>query len=388
VKRALNSIRTDSSHPDGAMRRAWSRDFRPALVLRADTSGTRLFSSRGIERRWDDPLEALNWMARSKRNWTGFVSYDLGRAFESLPIFSSDDLHLPLFAFGTAEMEVDSPRDWPLGEASFSCTFTRNQYMNAVEQVLEYIRAGDIFQANLSQRFSIGLREQPANIYQRLLTASPAWYGAMLQFPDFAILSNSPELFLHVTNDRRVVTRPIKGTRPREQGMREELLNSAKDIAELNMIVDLHRNDLGRVCEIGSVKVEQARAIEEHPTVYHGVATIAGQLRANVTLVDLLRATFPPGSVTGAPKIRAMQIIDELEPVRRGAYCGAIGHINGDGSMMLSVAIRTMIIKDGLAHVPVGGGIVADSSPAEEYSETLVKARAMLAALSVTHPAE
>jgi len=156
-----------------------------------------------------------------------------------------------------------------------------------------------------------------------------------------------------------VTTRPIKGTRPRAAGMEEELRHSLKDQAELNMIVDLERNDLGRVCEIGSVRVIEPRVIEAHPTVYHGVATIEGQLRDDVTFADLLRATFPSGSVTGAPKIRAMQIIDELEPCARGPYCGAIGYLAADGSMQFNVAIRTMIAKDGLVHIPS----VAASSP-------------------------
>jgi para-aminobenzoate synthetase component 1 len=165
--------------------------------------------------------------------------------------------------------------------------------------------------------------------------------------------------------------------------MEEELRASVKDQAELNMIVDLERNDLGRVCEIGSVRVSQPRAIEAHPTVYHGVATVEGVLRRGVGLVDLLRATFPGGSVTGAPKIRAMEIIDELEPTRRGPYCGAIGYIAADGSMEFNVAIRTMIVKGGRVHIPVGGGVVADSSPEGEYEETLVKARAMFEVLEV-----
>jgi anthranilate/para-aminobenzoate synthase component I len=165
--------------------------------------------------------------------------------------------------------------------------------------------------------------------------------------------------------------------------MEAQLRDSIKDQAELNMIVDLERNDLGRICEIGSVKVTQAREIEAHPTVYHGVSTIEGTLRRDVTFVDLLRATFPGGSVTGAPKIRAMEIIEELEPTRRGPYCGAIGTLAADGSMQFNVAIRTMVLKDGQAHIPVGGGIVADSNPSSEYEETLVKARAMFAAVGV-----
>ncbi len=165
--------------------------------------------------------------------------------------------------------------------------------------------------------------------------------------------------------------------------MKEELTASAKDQAELNMIVDLERNDLGRVCKIGSVKVTETRSIEEHPTVLHGVATIEGVLRDDATFADLLRATFPGGSITGAPKIRAMQIIDELETVRRGAYCGAVGYLDADGTMQFNVAIRTMLIKGGMAHIPVGGGIVADSDPEAEYEETLVKAKAMFEAVGI-----
>lgn len=165
--------------------------------------------------------------------------------------------------------------------------------------------------------------------------------------------------------------------------MEAELRDSAKDQAELNMIVDLERNDLGRVCRIGSVRVTEARRIETHPTVLHGVATIEGQLKEKVSFVDLLGATFPGGSVTGAPKIRAMQIIDELEPVRRGPYCGAVGYLAADGTMEFNVAIRTMIVAGGRVHIPVGGGIVADSDPAREYEETLVKAQAMFASLGI-----
>jgi para-aminobenzoate synthetase component 1 len=170
--------------------------------------------------------------------------------------------------------------------------------------------------------------------------------------------------------------------------MEAELLDSLKDAAELNMIVDLERNDLGRICRIGTVKVTQPRTIEAHPTVYHGVATVEGVLPENVSFVDLLRATFPGGSVTGAPKIRAMQIIEELEPVRRGPYCGAIGYLDSDGTIEFNVAIRTMIATAGQIHVPVGGGIVADSDPAAEYDETLVKARAMFDALGLSMPWE
>lgn len=206
----------------------------------------------------------------------------------------------------------------------------------------------------------------------------------MLDYGDFALVSNSPELFIRVWHDngvRRIETRPIKGTRPRHPGMREQLEASSKDQAELNMIVDLERNDLGRICRIGSVEVLGGRQIEEHPTVYHGAATVAGTLRDDVGLVEMLHAIFPGGSITGAPKIRAMQIINELEPEARGPYCGAIGYLDADGSMQFNIAIRTLLIRGNEIRVPVGGGIVADSQPAAEYEETLVKAHAALAAL-------
>jgi anthranilate/para-aminobenzoate synthase component I len=261
-----------------------------------------------------------------------------------------------------------------------------------VRKALDYIAGGDIFQVNLAQRFTALLVESPSVIYERLQHLSPARYGAYLSYSDHALLCNSPELFLKVARDdatgRRIITtRPIKGTRPVAPGMEAQLRDSLKDQAELNMIIDLERNDLGRVCEIGSVRVTQPRTIERHPTVYQGAATIAGVLREDVTFVDLVRATFPGGSITGAPKIRAMQIIDELEPDPRGAYCGAIGYLASDGTMEFNIAIRTLIIHDRQVHIPVGGGIVADSDPASEFEETLVKARALFAALGIASPA-
>jgi para-aminobenzoate synthetase component 1 len=399
-------VRLDSAAPDAP----WTLPSAlppPEQMLCCDARTLEAWhrDSRGERRRWRDPLEALRWMETSIREyatvrpdakWVGYLSYDLGRLFESLPAASADDgLGLPLFAFtlhsahDEHQLPVFPETPSRAREDPLRSNFTRRGYCAAVERAIEYIRAGDVFQVNLSQRFTAGLTAPPALVYDRLRELSPAAYGACLQYGDFALLCNSPELFLRVTPDpvsgrRRVVTRPVKGTRPRAPGMDVELRESGKDQAELNMIVDLERNDLGRVCEIGSVKVTEPRTIEAHPTVYHGVATVEGNLRHDVSFVDLLRATFPGGSVTGAPKIRAMQIINELEPVRRGPYCGAIGYLSADGSMEFNVAIRTMIVNDGLVHVPVGGGVVADSTPAGEYEETLVKARAMFAALGVS----
>jgi len=348
-----------------------------------------------------NPLVALNFMPRhleefgeADARWVGYLSYDLGRMFEKLPARTADDLHMPLFAFtlheGPADVAttIERPVSAPRADATLSSNFSRDAYLRAVERAIEYIAAGDIFQVNLSQRFTAKLEEPPARVYERLRAQSPALYGAYLEYADFALLCNSPELFLRVEPDgasgaRKVTTRPIKGTRAAGVGMARQLRESEKDQAELNMIIDLERNDLGRVCEIGSVRVTQPREIEQHPTVLHTAATVEGVLRRDVTFVDLLRATFPGGSITGAPKIRAMEIIEELEPYRRGPYCGAIGYVGGDGTIELNVAIRTMIVRGGQVHVPVGGGIVADSDPAAEYEETLVKARAMFQALGV-----
>ena len=369
--------RLDSSLP----RCTWSFDSRGAAmsVLRA---GAR------------DAARVIEEVSRAaERPWVGYISYDCARLFEALPSRASDDLGVPTVAFMRSDDDAPRAAQACAGRRALSgrhepqSTFTRDAYERAVARVLDYIRAGDVYQINLSQRFTLPLPCEPLVIYERLRRDAPAAYGAFLDFGEFQLISNSPELFLRIEplpdGRRRIVTRPVKGTRPRRAGMDAELRDSAKDQAELAMIVDLERNDLGRVCEVGSVRVLEPRVIEAHPTVYHGVATIEGILRNDVTLLDVLRATFPSGSVTGAPKIRAMQIIDELEPVRRGPYCGAIGRIAPGGLVEFNVAIRTMVVKDGLVHVPVGGGIVADSDPAAEYEETLVKAKAMLAALGV-----
>ena len=370
---------------------------RATHLLRCDglDAPAQLSDAAGLRSEWADPLAALRWMEKNfptPGRWVGFLSYDLGRRFEALPSRAVDDLTLPLFAFGfhpdeTIKIPLSrerSERFSATGPKSARCargsTLPRDAYLAACGKIIAYIRAGDIFQANLAQRLTFDLVAKPQAIYRRL---PPAAYGGLLDFGDFSLICNSPELFLKVEN-RRVTTRPIKGTRPNAPRMFDELLNSEKDAAELNMIVDLERNDLGRICEVGSVRVTRPREIEIHPTVLHGVATVEGTLRPGVGLVDLLAATFPGGSITGAPKIRAMQIIDELEPVRRGPYCGAIGYLASDGSMQLNVAIRTIVAKGGTAHVSVGGGIVADSDPLAEYAETWTKARAMLAALGQT----
>ena len=268
---------------------------------------------------------------------------------------------------------------------------SHEEYLAKVDRAKRYIAAGDIYQVNLTQRFTVRTDASPAAIWQRLCRSSPSPYSALLLWDDAAILSSSPELFLEL-RDRHVVTRPIKGTRPRvgdpriDKANRRELAESEKDRAELTMIIDLLRNDLGRVCSFGTVGVTCAGQIEEHPTVFHRVATIEGDLAPQRGWLDLLRAAFPGGSVTGAPKIRAIQIINELEPTTRGVYCGSIGLIGLDGSMSLNIAIRTMVQLDGVVHMYAGGAIVADSTPEDEYDEIIAKATGMFRALGCRAP--
>jgi para-aminobenzoate synthetase component 1 len=265
--------------------------------------------------------------------------------------------------------------------------FTRTEYEAAVQRAIEHIHAGDCFQVNLSQRLLAPLTEHPLDLYARLRERNPSPFGAYFDLGDYAVLSASPERFLALSADGGVATRPIKGTRRRgltpaeDFALRDDLLASAKDQAENLMIVDLLRNDLGRVCEYGSVHVEKLFEPESYATVHHLVSEVRGRLRTGLCPIDLLRATFPGGSVTGAPKIRAMEIIAELERVARGPYCGSIGWIGFDGAMDSNILIRTMTAGRGWVQFPVGGGIVADSDPKREYEETLYKAEGMLRCL-------
>ncbi len=264
---------------------------------------------------------------------------------------------------------------------------TRTQYLKTIDQAKRYIEAGDIFQVNLAQRFAVTSAVDPIALDARLQASSPAPYSAYLSWGSTAILSQSPELF-YETRGRSILTRPIKGTRPRsadpvlDQAMAAELIASAKDEAELTMIVDLERNDLGRVCEFGSVQVTDPRSVQSYQNVHHTEATIAGRLRGDAGPIDVVRALFPGGSITGAPKIRAMEIIDELEPCRRGIYTGSIGYWSANGRSAFNIAIRTVVIDGHQISYHVGGGIVADSDPEAEYQETLDKGRALFSTLN------
>jgi len=265
--------------------------------------------------------------------------------------------------------------------------FTRAGYLDAVARVIEYVYAGDIFQANLSQRLEAPLAGTPLELYRRLRQRNPAPFAAYLAFGDVVVVSSSPERFLCVDDGRRVETRPIKGTRPRGVGPEHDaalalaLAESDKDRAENVMIVDLLRNDLSRVCRPGTVRVPELFALEHYQTVHHLVSTVVGELAREHDALDLLRAAFPGGSITGAPKVRAMQIIAELEPTQRGVYCGSIGYLSATGALDTSIVIRTYLVVGRDVYFQVGGGIVADSDPEQEYRETLDKARGLIAAL-------
>ncbi len=265
--------------------------------------------------------------------------------------------------------------------------FTKAQYINAVRKAKEYIRSGDIYQVNLTQQLTARSELSSFQIYNRLRKISPSCFGGYLDTGDFQIISSSPERFLRLEGNT-VTTRPMKGTRPRSQNrlrdmkFKQGLLRSPKDKAELMMIVDLERNDLGRVCSYNSVNVVNLRQLEEYNTVFQTTAAIEGKLHKNKDNIGLLQACFPGGSIIGCPKIRAMEIIEELEPARRSIYTGCLGYLSFSGDMDFNILIRSILKKGDNLYFGVGGGIVADSDPEEEYQETLVKAKGILKAIN------
>ncbi len=386
----------------------------------------------------DDPAVSLRILDEklTSENLAGIFtfSYDLGLKLEGIkprpkefPAFTEPDIFLALFdcllihdndsgksilvgnenRFADIRRKLQTTR--PQGirvtdkcPTRITSNFSKAEYIKAIETIKEHIRCGDTYQLNLTRQIRAEMPENltPEEIFRRIRRDNPAPFAAFLKRPGSTVVSASPERFFRVTHTlsadtiRTITASPIKGTRPRGRTPREdsilknELLNSDKDRAENTMIVDLLRNDLGRVCEFGSVKVEKLCELQEFPTLFHLVSTISGDLRENVSFSDIIRAVFPCGSVTGAPKIRTMQIIDELETANRGLSMGAIGYYIPDSGFQipdsrfdLSVAIRTMVVRDGSAVFNVGGGIVIDSDPEWEYEETLVKAKALLSAI-------
>jgi len=348
----------------------------------------------------------------------GFFGYDLKDLLYKLPQTATDDIGMwdCILGFYDSVLIFDNlRRNWYLSSCGFTgedyrddveritssskedvenadgiqeyrSNFTRVEYLRTVERVKEYIAAGDIYQANLSQRLEARADMKPWVLYKRLRRINPAPFAAFLNFRDVVVVSASPERFFRVEKGR-IETRPMKGTRPRGTNSEEdeilgnELKGSGKDKAEHVMIVDLERNDIGKICKFGSVKVSEFEIIEEYSTVFQMVSTVEGILRDDVNQVDCLRAMFPGGSITGAPKVRAMEIIEELEPTKRGLYTGSIGYLGFNGNIDLSIVIRTFIIRDNKAYFQVGGGIVADSDPEAEYRETMDKSKALIDAL-------
>ncbi len=415
----------------------------PFLILKSRGSSIQLIQKERVVRRRGNPFFILRDILDKYRvgstpenlppfvgGGVGYLSYDLCHFWENVPSKAKDDLGLPelYIAFYDKVLIIDHlekrtlisavssfpKRDNPTikerieeirrlgqkndavkkgkrgavkpGELLLESNFTKQEYLQAVRKAKNYIREGDIFQVNLSQRFHSRLFVSPHRLYQSLREINPAPFAAYLNFNEIKILSSSPERFLRVRG-REIQTRPIKGTRPRGRNEQEdkklgkELLASEKDRAELVMIVDLERNDLGRVCQYGSVKVEELVKLEAYPTVFHTVSTIRGTLAPGKDRIDLLRATFPGGSITGAPKVRAMEIIDELEPTKRSVYTGSLGYFGFNESMDLNIVIRTFLAKNDDLYFQVGGGIVADSDPEKEFQETLDKAKALISSL-------
>ncbi len=353
----------------------------------------------------------------------GYFSYDLGRSIEKIPDLSENDLDLPDLKIGIYSWalivdhrkkvsvlvgnknDLRTRREWndlvslitdksPLKKrkkfnvlSEVVSNTSEANYASSFAKIKSYISEGDCYQVNLAQRFNASVQGDPWEAYQLLRSINPSPFSAYLNYKDIQILSNSPERFLSV-RDRIVETKPIKGTRPRsknnleDDALMRELINSKKDQAENVMIVDLLRNDISKNCSLGSVKVPKLFDIESYPNVHHMVSTITGKLRKNRTSIDLLRGSFPGGSITGAPKLRSMEIIEELEPHRRGIYCGSIGYISNDGNMDTNIAIRTILHKNKKMYFYAGGGIVYDSDVHAEYQETFDKAAAMMQVLN------
>jgi len=371
--------------------------------------------------------------------WVGWFSYDLGRYIEPSAFTTSqiaeDDLSLPLIrlcfydrliAFDHSKSEfwllalrlendaeepdekiagledllkkaqnvTVTPQAGRVDYIEFSklrCNMSREYYLSSFDRIKRHIYDGDVYQINFSQRFECEYKVRPIDLFHWQNRYNPSPYSAYIDAGPYQIVSTSPEMFITI-NNRTISTKPIKGTRRRIEDLSpsasrtntenyQQLLASEKEKAELNMIIDLERNDIARICIPGTRKVIQPRTIETYSTVFHTVATVEGTLRDDVDFCDILKAVFPGGSITGAPKIRAMQIINETEPTTRGIYTGSIGYIGIDGSVCLNIAIRTIIITSKTAYVQTGGGIVADSEPQAEWNETLVKARALIAGI-------
>ncbi len=402
---------------------------RPTRTLTTRGAITEIETAAGKTQSEADPFSLVREaLGQHSRNHTGlpfcggalgYFAYDLGRRVEQLPSTAEHDIDLPDMAIGIYDWAVvidhHQRRSWLVTEcrdprtaeqvddlrallsgsqtegqlekfqvnSAVQSNMDRRHYARAFERIKHYIHEGDCYQVNLAQRFSVQVSGDSWLAYLKLRSINPAPYAGFMRLPDGAVLSSSPERFLKLEGDR-VETKPIKGTRPRgtkgyeDLAVADQLLHSEKDRAENVMIVDLLRNDIGKNCVMGSVAVPKLFALESFATVHHLVSTVTGTLAAGKHGLDLLRGCFPGGSITGAPKVRAMEIIEELEPHRRSVYCGSLGYIGFDGDMDSNIAIRTLVYYDDRMHCWAGGGIVSDSTLESEYQESFDKAAAML----------
>lgn len=407
--------------------------FEPETIIKGKYNQLEIQNHNGIERLQGNPLHLLNeWMSQYKVDKIeglpsflggaiGYISYDYARYIEKLPELAKDDLEIPdiyffivkeWFVFDhenetlwllflgendhgieeklslweqrwlqeTAKSTQSTPTEIDLKQLEVS--MTEAEFKEAVLSIQQYISQGDVFQVNLAVRQSKPIEVEAFEVYEQLRSINPSPYMGYLQTPDFQIVSGSPELLVK-KNGTEVSTRPIAGTRSRGKDhvedirLANELIESEKERAEHVMLVDLERNDLGRVCKYGTVEVDEFMVIEKYSHVMHIVSNVRGELADDKSSFDIIDAVFPGGTITGAPKVRTMEIIEELEPVRRGIYTGSLGWIDFSGDLELNIVIRTMLVKDGMAHVQAGAGIVIDSNPKHEYKESLKKAAAL-----------
>jgi para-aminobenzoate synthetase component 1 len=342
------------------------------FILHVDISGMDVAQDGVLERLYEQAAETVAGMRSQWDRWlqAGLrASEHRQQQFAAVQVADLNPLH---------EMLAD-----------IKPSLTKEQFSAAVIAVQEYIRSGDVFQVNLSVRQERELRTEPADVYEWLRLLNPSPYMGLLKFPDFQLVCGSPELLVKL-QDGVLQTRPIAGTRPRgadgdqDEQLAVELILNEKERAEHIMLVDLERNDLGRVSQFGTVKVTDLMTIEKYSHVMHIVSQVEGRLRAGLDAYDALAATFPGGTITGAPKVRTMEIIEELEPVRRGPYTGSLGWIDFRGNMEFNIMIRTLVAKNGKAFVQAGAGIVIDSVPEKEYVESLNKAKALWAAVRLS----
>jgi len=435
IRHLPRPVLLDSSFESNGTQRFDIMSAAPVVTLTTKEGCTFLRSATQSQELFDSPFDILKQQLQQlgevdagnvelpfHGGALGYLSYDLGRQLETLPQLAEDDIAIPTADLGiylwaiirdhelsksyfiahprcdsgvrdsmlalvsSESSQTNDLSDFELTSA-FNSNMTPKEYKKKYHHIIDYIKAGDCYQVNLAQRFKASYQGDEWQAYQRLSQRTDAPFSAFMKGDDYALVSLSPERFIKVT-DGVVETKPIKGTRPRDADPEKDLQyarllkNSTKDRAENLMIVDLLRNDLSKACELGSVNVPKLFEIEGYSNVHHLVSTIQGKLAANKSALDLLEGSFPGGSITGAPKLRAMEIIEELEPHRRTAYCGSICYIDCNGNMDSSILIRTLVCHDQHIYCWGGGGIVADSDADKEYSETLVKVSHLMEGLA------